>query len=185
MGQAQATDILSAPSLLPLEERGLAWEHPSATVTGEGELKIEDEGANIPVKAKYEGTITCTVSASADHYKNKVEIQAGDFGNEVEAKSKAGTIDISDCTVTNASGTTNVTETASMTGSKIKVEIEGFSETVDGTMVFSEYEAKGKVDYGSENRIKLELKNGSLSTIPTEPPPTGGGVGTCTPPACI
>ncbi len=183
IGQVQATDILAAPSILPLEEKGLAWDHPSAKVTGIGELKITDEGANIPVKVKYEGTITCTVSVSASaHYKNKLDIKAEDFGNEIEAKSKVGTIDISACSVTDANGiTTPITETTAMTGSKVEVEIEGYYEDVNSTMVFSEYEAEGKLEAGSEYKVKLELKNGTLAiVVAPEPPaceflPCGGG----------
>jgi len=177
--------ILTTPSTMPLEEKGMAWDHPAATVTGVGELKFEDEGANIPLDVSYKGTITCNVSASAAAIlKNKVEIDTADVGRDVEAASKSASISIDSCTVTDANGViTSVSDTAAMTASKVEVEIEGFYENAAGELVFSEYEAEGTFKNGVETKAKLVLKNGTVMISPPPPlpctvPPCGGGGGT-------
>jgi len=174
ISSAQATDILAAPATLPLEQSYQAWDHPSATVTGVGELKFEDKSANIPVDVSYEGTITCTVSASANTgIDNELEIKQKDVGNEVEAKSKAGSLNISGCTVNGVA----IADSAAMTG-KVEIEIEDYYENSGGTLVFGEYEAEGKIENGVE--VELELENGTVSITPT-----GGGTGGTVPPTGI
>jgi len=169
ISSAQATDILAPPTIIPLDQNYQAWDHPSATVIGEGELKFKDESANIPVKVRYEGTITCTVSASANTgTNNELEIKPEDVGNEIDAKSKVGSFNISDCSVNGAA----IADSAALTG-KVKIEIEGFYENSGGILVFDAYEAEGKVENGTE--VKLELENGSITLTPTPPPGSGGG----------
>lgn len=161
---AWAADILAAPATLPLEENGQAWNHPSATVTGTGELKIEDEGANIPVDVTYEGTISCTVSASSvAAIGNEVEIKPQDIGRESEAKSDAASLTISGCTVNGVA----IADPGTVTG-EVEVEIEGLYEVASGSSAFGEYEAEGKTINGAE--VELELNNGTVTTTPTGPP---------------
>ncbi len=161
-----ATDILNvhSPALLPVEEKGQAWEHHTATITGEGELKIKDGAIDV----RYEGNISCEVSASAVvGEKNKVEIKEEEIGTEVEAKSKTGTISVSNCTITDELGVVlAISESLTIPIGKVKIEIEEFGEDVNGNLTFSEYAVKGKVESGKDPRVKLELKNGFI---------TGGG----------
>ena len=166
IGNAQTTDILADPVVLPLEEKGLGWDQPLVTVTGRGEFKIEDAAT----KVSYEGIITCTVAVSAQAaVNNRLEIKLEEFGREVDAKSKMGSIDITACTVTDANNvTTAIAETAAMTDSRVEVEIEGLYEDLSGTLVFSEYEAEGKINDVIKEKVKLELENGSVSVQPSE-----------------
>ncbi len=158
------TNVLDvqSPTLLPIEEKGQAWEQTDATISGEGELKIKDGTTDV----RYEGNISCEVSAYAGAAeKNKVEIKEEEIGIEVEAKSKTGTISVSSCNITDEYGIVyEIYETIIIPSGKVKIEIEQFGEDVNGNLIFSEYEAKGKVDSGKDPRVKLELKNGTITT---------------------
>jgi len=172
-----STDILVVPDLLPLEEDGEVWEHPEATITGEGELKIEDGDIDVV----YEGALSCDVSVSAPAEvgeSNEVEITEDVIGVEVEAESKVGTISVSNCTITDSSGVVSpIGESLDIFFGKVEVEIEEFRGDLNGNLVFSEYEVVGKVESGKGPRVKLELENGKITTTPTIPPP-------CIPPDC-
>jgi len=178
IGQAQAGNILATPATMPVVENGQAWVHPTATLVGIGELKFENGGSNVP-KVRYEGKLVCRVSASAaTQYKNELEIRQEGIARDIEAKSRSGSISISNCSLIGADGvSTPIAESANLSGGKIEVEIEGYYQNASGSLVFSEYEAEGKVSNGSDMKVKLELKNGRLSTfIGCIPPNCGGGV---------
>ncbi len=176
----QATDILATPSTLPFNEQAQAWDHPLATIVGTGELKFRDATANIPVDVSYKGTISCSVKVHAAlDYLNRVEINAEYVGNEIEAKSKLGSIDLYSCTVTDGNGVSSaIPQVAHLNASKVKVDIEGFHTDVNGALAFSEYEAEGKVEGSLANKAKLELEHGTVTKTPT------GGGGSCVPPFC-
>ncbi len=157
------TDILEPPAGQELEEKGQAWTHPPATVSGDGELKIEDSSNSIDLAV--EGEISCDVSISAPAgASNKFESESEDGGTDAEAKSDVGDMEVSNCTSQGVA----IGESLSLRGAKVKVEIEELRTNAVGDLVFSEYEAEGKVASGENPRVELELENGMFITCPCE-----------------
>ena len=106
---------------------------------------------------------------------------------EAEAKSKNGDISVTNCALVDVYGVSHpIAESLSLTGARVKMEIEGLDIDANGATVFSEYEVKGKQASGEDPRVKMEIKNGTVTIIVAPEPPVGGGGDPtgCTPPAC-
>lgn len=159
LAQAQ-TDILEPPTTAESEEKGAAWAHLPATVSGEGELKIEDSSASVDLVV--EGNISCDVSVSAPaDASNEVETESEESSSDIEAKSDVGDMEVTNC----SSHGVAIGEALSLIGAKVKVEIEELRTNAAGDLVFSEYEAEGKVASGENPRVELELENGTIAVF--------------------